>query len=108
MANKVDKAPTFGKVKPPTRDNGKLINLMAEACTRLKAGDNYDGTWKNGMMDGEGVLYTAQGERYKGQFKDNQKHGSCIEITADGTRFEGSYDRGERHGNFTEYDKKRQ
>ena len=57
------------------------------------------------MMDGEGVLHTAQGERYKGLFKENQKHGLCIEITADGTRFEGSYYQGERHGDFTEYDK---
>jgi len=43
-------------------DNGKLL---------WKNGDNYDGRWKKGRMDGAGVFKRHDGLILKGSFKNN-------------------------------------
>ena len=38
-------------------------------------GSEYDGNFKNGKMDGQGVKTFANGNVYTGKFKDNLQHG---------------------------------
>eukprot|EP01084_Bolivina_argentea_P298976 515334_1 len=39
-------------------------------------GDEYDGEWKNGAMDGQGIYtYKKSGNIYEGEWKENKKNG---------------------------------
>lgn len=96
-------------------------------------GSIYEGTWKNGLKDGNGVLqipeisvsykqtwkngilkYGQDIERnqngdivFSGEYKNNLRDGSGIERHDDGTIFDGYWKRGLRHGKGVLYDSDR-
>lgn len=38
--------------------------------------DTYEGDWKEGMRDGQGVYHYANGDTYEGEWLRNHKHGT--------------------------------
>lgn len=61
----------------------------------------YEGDYKEGKVDGYGVLTTPGESRYEGEFKGNNMHGHGVVISTDGKRLEGNYLNGVPHGAFT-------
>jgi hypothetical protein len=62
-------------------------------------GDEYNGTWYNDMMHGEGEYkWLASKESYKGQFANDEASGKGIYTFADGATFEGSFLKDQKHG----------
>lgn len=59
---------------------------------------SYDGTWINGVMDGEGTLILNTGDKYVGKFKDGQANGYGILYYANGKLYEGDWQNNELHG----------
>jgi hypothetical protein len=65
-----------------------------------KSGDCYDGEWRNGLRDGQGVmLYRepgldafgitwSKGDQYKGEFKRDSRHGKCEYTWSTGDKIE--------------------
>ena len=71
-------------------DEGKLI---------------YEGEYKNGIRNGEGIYYYARGLRYEGQFINGLREGNGVFYWEDGTRWEGPFKNNEMNGEGTFYDK---
>lgn len=65
-----------------------------------KAGDRYNGIWKNGKREGKGVLIQNQ-YKYKGQFMQSLKHGWGKEFLPNGDVFVGMYREGMPNGKGT-------
>lgn len=66
-----------------------------------KTHKKYEGEWKNGQFDGEGVLKFSNGSRLEGRWKEGQLHGKGIESSASGATYEGGFCRGKYHGKGT-------
>ena len=64
-------------------------------------GDSYEGDFKEGIRDGTGTLSTADGNKIEGEFKDGKYNGTGIFIAKNGERYEGSYSNGWREGRGT-------
>ena len=54
-------------------------------------GDRYEGHYRDGKRDGHGVYSSNTGERYDGEFKDNKRHGRGTLTSADGGHLEGIF-----------------
>jgi len=68
---------------------------------RLKSGLVYDGTWRDGVMTGYGVLRFATGDRYSGEVRDGTPDGRGRYAAVDGTVYEGLFVAGRRDGEGT-------
>ena len=60
----------------------------------------YDGSWKNGLFDGYGVL-TYSGYNYQGEWKEGKKHGKGKLKMPSGCIFDGDWIEGLLHGQGT-------
>lgn len=110
-------------------DDGRVYSGQRDAKGRINGnglmtwpnGDTYEGDWKKGLMDGEGVyVYATAGYTYTGQWKKGKikghgtfrfNNGTVMEgdwtdmgtgtgymLFADGTRYEGTFVNGLCHG----------
>ena len=70
-----------------------------------KNGDVFEGQFKNGKIEGEGIARYADGSKFKGTFKNGKRNGAAIEEDKDGKRFEGTYKDDVRDGKFVEKDR---
>jgi hypothetical protein len=83
-------------------------------------GLQYEGYWKNGLIDiwgklgnekqmyegelsnckarGYGVMLSSDGIRYEGYFEEDMKDGKGTEILANGDIYEGTFKRSHKHG----------
>ncbi len=68
---------------------------------RLRSGLVYDGTWRDGVMTGYGVLRFATGDRYAGAVRDGAPEGHGRYAAADGTVYDGFFVAGRRDGEGT-------
>ncbi len=68
---------------------------------RLRSGLVYDGTWRDGVMTGYGVLRFATGDRYSGAVRDGAPDGHGRYAAVDGTIYEGTFVAGRREGEGT-------
>lgn len=68
---------------------------------RLRSGLVYDGTWRDGVMTGYGVLRFATGDRYSGAVRDGAPEGEGRYASVDGTIYEGTFVAGRRDGEGT-------
>jgi hypothetical protein len=59
---------------------------------------SYDGEWKDGLMDGEGVYKFEDGKTYKGFFKENKPHGLGTAEYPIGSVYKGEWKNGKFHG----------
>ncbi len=88
----------------------KGFSLVFEKClsgncqdgygkARFSRGSTYEGQWKNGAMEGDGVyLYEKgnSGKKYKGEFKKGHFEGEGKFWSVDGSRFVGEWKRGQQ------------
>jgi len=66
---------------------------------------SYEGSWKNGKFEGEGVYTTADGLKYVGNFKEHLRHGKGVETVEEElackigySKYEGNWENGLFHG----------
>ncbi|XP_063066533.1 MORN repeat-containing protein 5 [Engraulis encrasicolus] len=57
-------------------------------------GSSYDGSHKNGRMEGEGKYTFPTGTVYQGQMKDGMFHGEGVLYFPDGSKYEGTWAKG--------------
>ena len=66
----------------------------------------YDGEYKKGLKDGNGVYYYSNGEKYEGKFCEGLREGKGIFYWKDGTKWEGYFKNDEMNGEGIYYDGK--
>ena len=90
------------------KDIKELNTNMSENFNKLKSNnkdDNlkdselkYEGSLKDNMKEGKGILYFDDGGRYKGEFKKNKADGKGIMYYSGGSRYEGDFKDNKRDG----------
>lgn len=61
-------------------------------------GGRYVGDLRNGVRDGNGVMYYANGNRYEGPYKNDSRQGYGRYYWSDGGKFEGEFRNDTRNG----------
>lgn len=64
-------------------------------------GDRYEGGLKDGLRNGEGILYTADGSVWRGNWKDGLLEGEGSFQSAAGFNYEGEFHQGNMDGTGT-------
>ena len=64
-------------------------------------GRQYDGEFKDGLFDGNGVITHLDGEKYVGEFKDDIANGQGTNTFLDGQKYVGTFKDGKRNGQGT-------
>ncbi|KAG5471491.1 hypothetical protein LSCM1_01583 [Leishmania martiniquensis] len=76
----------------------KLLNGVNIKLT-FPSGATYDGSFKDGRMEGYGVyVYARTGDVYRGEWKADLKHGYGRYTFANGDKYVGQWYMGNRHG----------
>lgn len=60
--------------------------------------EQYEGTWENDTMHGEGEYIYASGARYKGSFHSGAMHGQGQYTFPDGAIYIGAWNSNKMHG----------
>ena len=76
--------------------HGKLTHVFKSI--QMPVVEEYEGEWKNDMMDGKGVYKYASGATYSGEWKNNRHHGKGVYKTANGCKYEGEWCEHKFHG----------
>jgi hypothetical protein len=63
----------------------------------------YEGAFRDGHMDGDGIYYWRSGGRYAGHRKEGARDGAGVYYFADGRRFEGLWSGDARNGPGVEW-----
>ncbi|MCG8672120.1 MAG: hypothetical protein MI867_22130 [Pseudomonadales bacterium] len=63
-----------------------------------KTGDEYQGTFENGVFHGQGVYYHVNGDIYRGFWRKGKEHGQGVMTYKNGNIYEGKWANGLRHG----------
>ena len=58
----------------------------------------YEGEFKAGKMDGQGVRKTPEGESYQGYWKEDKRNGDGVQLWRDGRKYQGEWKDDKRHG----------
>eukprot|EP00808_Paulinella_micropora_P004536 g43591.t1 len=61
-------------------------------------GDRYEGEFKDGQRNGQGVQTWPFGKRYEGEWKDDKRNGQGVMTLPDGQRYEGEWKDDKRNG----------
>lgn len=61
-------------------------------------GASYEGSWKQGLKNGEGKLKTKNGDYYIGKFRADRIEGYGTMYYSDGKVYEGEWKNGKRNG----------
>ncbi len=80
--------------------SGEMRDGRPDGSGRLeiRSGEVLEGTWKAGVLDGEGLRIDAAGNRYEGAFVDGRPHGQGRLLSRNGEIYAGSFVDGLRHG----------
>lgn len=65
--------------------------IAGEGMMFFSNGDQYLGSWKNGLFEGKGVYRYANGESYEGGFMRGARHGEGKYRYSDGSYYHGEY-----------------
>jgi len=65
---------------------------------KYASGNEYTGTFKNGLRNGQGIFLFADGEKYIGEYKDGKRCGTGTYFFKNGMKYEGEYENDERNG----------
>ena len=65
-------------------------------------GARYEGEYRDGMRDGQGVFEWPSGKRYEGGWREGKYHGQGVETKPNGARYEGGWRDGKRAGQGVE------
>jgi hypothetical protein len=63
-----------------------------------KPGPQVRGAWRDGKMNGHGVVTLPNGERFNGQWKNDKRNGHGVYVYANGDRYDGQYRDDQRNG----------
>jgi hypothetical protein len=79
---------------------GEMRNGRPNGSGRFSSqtGLSFEGTWKDGLMDGRGSIKFANGDEYDGELAAGALHGVGRYAAADGSIFEGQFRDGQRDG----------
>jgi hypothetical protein len=66
----------------------KCLTPARYCFTLNRVGNQYAGDWKNGLMDGSGVLRFVHGDSYEGQFLRGFFYGQGVYTFKDGGYYE--------------------
>ncbi|RNC43417.1 MORN Repeat Containing 1 protein [Trypanosoma cruzi] len=69
--------------------------------TEEKKEDTYEGSWKEGYLDGEGKLILHDGSTYTGGWKSGIKEGNGVDSVVKKYHYSGELKEGKRHGKGT-------
>lgn len=64
----------------------------------IRTGENFDGEWVNGVLEGSGVHVDPDGNRYEGMFLAGKPNGEGRYLARTGEIFEGTFKDGLRQG----------
>lgn len=78
--------------------NAKIIWSSNRTEPNQIDNEHYDGSYKNGVRDGYGMLVVPDKFIYKGCFKEGRFHGDGIMIYEDKTKYDGDFVEGKRQG----------
>lgn len=80
--------------------NGKLngVGVMV-----FPDGRRYKGDFRDGVMEGNGIMEHPSGAVYEGQFKRNKRHGMGVMTFADGFKYKGHFREGKSDGRGSLY-----
>lgn len=87
---------TYASTDPRYKYNGywKEGKRQGEGIMYWRNGDQYAGNWANGMENGEGDCMYANGDKYVGQWKDGEPSGEGTCIYANGDKYVGHWENG--------------
>jgi len=68
---------------------------------KYKNGDDYFGEWKNGRINGKGIMTYDNGAVYNGGWRNEYYHGKGI-LTDDMGIYDGDWEEGQRDGQGTQ------
>lgn len=91
-----------GKPGPLVEGTWRDGRLNGHGVVTLADGERYDGQWKDGEKNGYGVYTYANGDRYDGEYRDDQKNGHGVYTYADASRYDGEWRDGKKNGRGTE------
>ena len=78
------------------------LPINGHGIMEFNDGDVYEGSWKDGLMHGFGILTDFVGsETYVGGWNEGSKHGRGTMVFWNGARYEGEWARGEIEGRGT-------
>ena len=77
------------------RDDQLQVNATLEELTQV---EYRNGTWRHGVVTGQGTYRAADGTSYEGGFLDKQFHGTGKLQRPDGARYEGDWVNGKKEG----------
>ncbi|XP_071440432.1 radial spoke head 1 homolog [Hetaerina americana] len=64
----------------------------------FRNGARYDGDWYQNLKDGNGIFYYPDGSKYEGQWQSDMKHGYGAYTYPNGDFYEGTWKENFRHG----------
>ena len=76
--------------------------MNGHGVVTLANGEHFKGLWKNDQRTGHGVYIYTNGDRYDGQYRNDQKSGHGVYIYANGGRYDGEWWDGRKNGRGTE------
>jgi len=81
---------------------GNLVDGILEGQgKKIRDGAIWEGTFKGGLLDGEGRFKSAEGNTYVGDFISGKCHGTGTYTWANGDSYTGSFVKGVREGKGT-------
>ena len=81
----------------PIQDKSS-VDYTGKATVQYPNGDVYEGTFKNGVRDGEGTYTYVDGTKYEGTWKNNMKHGRGVMKYGTVAEYKGDFENGKRDG----------
>jgi hypothetical protein len=91
-----------GKPAALARGSWRDGKMNGHGMITLAGGERFDGQWRNNLRNGRGVYIYANGDRYVGAYRNDQKTGHGVYTYADGSRYDGDWRDGQKDGRGTE------
>lgn len=76
----------------------KRFGPIALGVQPNRAGDRYEGTWKDNKFNGRGVYYFKDGDRYEREFINGNFHGYGKYFYQNGSMYDGNWIKGKKSG----------
>ena len=87
-----------GQMKVIVKENKTLKIQHGKGKQIWSDGANYEGDWRNGILQGEGVFNHPNGDKYTGSFYQDRANGFGTYIYENGQIYEGYWKNDLHHG----------
>jgi len=78
-----------GVTSGDSSNNESTTSVSVSNAYTFPNGDIYIGSWREGLMDGNGELRYCDGDVYTGHFKNGKREGRGRNVYADGDEYTG-------------------